>query len=261
MGRIIRFSQFDRYLQELQDSGRKVEGTILDANVIITLSYSPKKFHTRTYEFINDKLIKRGISLYTTVNTTQEYLEFYRRLIITEALRTAISPTSNINLPNKKKQVIRAQSTILQTRETTQGADPVFYDREIKKIREVFCSSGERGFALWKIICRKYLKTGLLNEYKSLGKLKIHYLSSYVDEQKAMFERPLTWDNAIDICTDTGAGFSDSMILNALQCTSFPFAVTLDVDLAFASLARSDIKDIVMPDELIDKNDGLKNYA
>jgi predicted nucleic acid-binding protein len=89
MGRVVRFSEFDEYLYNLKQNGTRVEGTILDANVIITLSYSPKKFHTRTYEFIKNKIQKNEIALYTTVNTTQEYLEFYRRLLLTEGLRTA----------------------------------------------------------------------------------------------------------------------------------------------------------------------------
>ena len=142
MGRVVRFSEFDEYLFNLKQNGTKVEGTILDANVIITLSYSPKKFHTRTYEFIKNKIQKNEIALYTTVNTTQEYLEFYRRLLLTEGLRTAIHPSSELDLPNKKKQAIRAQSSILQNREMHQGAEPIFNDREIKKIREVFLNSG-----------------------------------------------------------------------------------------------------------------------
>ena len=68
MGKVVRFSEFDQYLAELISNGVKVDGTILDANVIITLSFSPKKFHTRTYEFIKNKIEKNGIALYTTVN-------------------------------------------------------------------------------------------------------------------------------------------------------------------------------------------------
>ena len=252
MGRVIRFSEFDDYLYELKQNGIKVDGTILDANVIITLSYSPKKFHTRIYDFIKNKIQKNEIALYTTVNTTQEYLEFYRRLLLTEGLRTAIHTSSDLDLPNKKKQAIRAQSTILHNREVHQGADPIFNDREIKKIREVFLNSGNTGMELWKVLCNAYLRMPLSVEFKSLEKLKIIYLSMYNEDQKQIFERNITWENAISICSDIGAGFSDSMILNALQCTNLPFALSLDSDLAYTVMANNDLKDVLMPDELAD---------
>lgn len=253
MGRVVRFSEFDEYLFNLKQNGIKAEGTILDANVIITLSYSPKKFHTRTYEFIKNKIQKNEIALYTTVNTTQEYLEFYRRLLLTEGLRTAIHPSSELDLPNKKKQAIRAQSSILHNREMHQGADPIFNDREIKKIRESFLNSGNAGMELWKALCNVYLRKPLEVEYKSLEKLKITYLSMYNVDQKDIFDKKITWENAISICSDIGAGFSDSMILNVLQCTTLPFAISLDSDLAYSVMANPHSKDVLIPDEIAEK--------
>lgn len=252
MGKVVRFSEFDEYLEELKNSGVKVDGAILDANIIITLSFSPKKFHTRTYEFIKNKIEKNGIALYTTVNTTQEYLEFHRRLLLTEGLRTVIHPSSGIELPNKKKQAIRVQSTILHNRETHQGADPIFNDREIKKIREVFFNSGNAGMELWKGLCDLYLRKPLEMEYRALDKLRISYLSMYNDDQKELFNKKITWEEAISICSDVGAGFSDAMILNALQCTNLPFSISLDGDLAFSVMANSNLKDVLMPDALVD---------
>lgn len=252
MGKVVRFSEFDQYLAELKSNGVTVDGTILDANVIITLSFSPKKYHTRTYEFIKRKIEKNGIALYTTVNTTQEYLEFHRRLLLTEGLRTAIHPSSVFDLPNKKKQAIRAQPTILHNRETHQGADAIFNDREIKKIREVFFNSGNAGMELWKGLCDLYLRKPLEMEYKALDKLRINYLSMYNDDQKELFSKKITWEEAISICSDVGAGFSDAMILNALQCTNLLFLISLDSDLAYSVMGNPVTKDVIMPDELVD---------
>lgn len=253
MGQVVRFSEFDDYLSSKRKSGIPANGTILDANVIITLNYEPKRFHTRTFEFVKNKLQKEQISLYTTVNTTQEYLEFYRRLLLTEGLRTAISPKSDFgDLPNKKKQAIKAQSSILYNRETHQGAEPVFNDREIKKIREVFFQSGKAGINLWKGLCDYYLKKQLQMEFSALEKLNVTYLSMYKDDMRELFTKKITWEEAIDVCTDIGAGFSDSMILNALQCTTLPFAVSLDSDLAYSVMASPTLKDVVMPDEIVD---------
>jgi hypothetical protein len=107
MGKVVRFSEFDNYFNDLVSKGIKAEGTILDANIIITLGHEPKKFHTRLDDFIKSKITARGIKLFTTVNTTQEFLEFYRRILLTEGLRTAIAPETKIKLPNNKRSVIR----------------------------------------------------------------------------------------------------------------------------------------------------------
>ena len=48
-----------------------------------------------------------------------------------------------------------------------------------------------------------------------------------------------------------GAGFSDSMILNALQCTTLPFAVSLDSDLAYSVMSNANLKDVIMTDEIV----------
>ncbi|MCY4643245.1 MAG: hypothetical protein OXB88_01365 [Bacteriovoracales bacterium] len=252
MGRIVRFSEFDNYLDNLKKERDEVKGTILDANVIITLSYSPKKYHTRILNFIEKEITAKGIKLFTTVTTTQEYLEFYRRLLITEGLRTVIHASSPIKIPQKEKKLIEAQSSVLKKREQ-RGDDPVFYDREIKKIREAFYDpKSPKGFNSWKDLCREFLKNQLPIEYKSLEKLKINYLSKYQDDGKEFFNKEISWDKAMDICSNMGIGFSDAMILNALQSSTLPFVVSLDVDMAVAVLGDDSLKDVLMPDGLID---------
>ncbi len=254
MGQVIRFSEFDKYLAAKRRNGDPVEGTILDANVIITLNYEPKRFHTRTYEFVRNKLQRQNIALYSTVNTTQEYLEFYRRLLLTEGLRTAIQPESGFReLPTKKRQAIRAQSSILQARELHQGAEPVFNDRELKKIREVFFQSDKAGRTLWRGLCAYYLKQQLHLEFRALQRLNVTYLSMHKDDVKVLFNKVTSWDDAIDVCADIGVGFSDAMILNALQATTLPFVVSLDRDLAHSVMANPSLKDVVMPDEVVDQ--------
>lgn len=252
MGRVVRFSEFDDYFRDISLRGIKTEGTILDANVIITLSLLTKKYHTRLDNFVQKKILGNGIALFTTVNTTQEYLEYQRRLLITEGLRTAVHPSSKINLPNKKKAAIRAQSVILENREKTQGAEPVFNDREIKKIRNAFCSNPQ-GVALWKFLCEHYLKRQLHTEYNAIQKINVNYLSTYKEDVKEIFKRRITWEEAIDLCTDMGVGFSDAMILNALESTDLPFAISMDTDMAYAVIGNPLLKDVVMPDEIVDK--------
>ncbi|MCY4644520.1 MAG: hypothetical protein OXB88_07870 [Bacteriovoracales bacterium] len=71
------------------------------------------------------------------------------------------------------------------------------------------------------------LKNQLPIEYRSLETLKINYLSKYQDDGKEFFNKKISWDKAMDICSDMGIGFSDAMILNALQSSTLPFANTI----------------------------------
>lgn len=261
MGRVVRFSEFDEYFKESSISSADEMGTVLDANVLITLSYDPKKYHTRVKDFLRDEIYGKGIKCFTTVNTTMEYLEFHRRLLMTEGLRDSIDQYSKIKLSNKKKQAIRTKSQILKNRENTQKADPVFYDREIKQIRESFAKSGMKGLQSWKGMSELFVKNGLQDEYKNLKKLNIEYVSINNKDNEHYFHKDLSWPDAIDICSVTCAGFSDSMILNALMCTRFQFAVSLDKDLAYATLSDSSLKDIIMPDDLIDSDDVLSGLV
>ena len=120
---------------------------------------------------------------------------------------------------------------------------------------------GQTGLELWKSLCSEYLKRQLKVEYEALKELKINYLSSYRDEGKTFFHKKITWEGAMDICSGIGIGFSDSMILNALQCSSFPFSISLDTDMAFSVLGNSSLKDIVMPDGIIETNEALSELV
>ena len=261
MGKVVRFSEFKKYFENSSITSKDELGTVLDANVLITLSYEPKKYHSRIKEFLRDEIYSRGITCFTTVNTTMEYLEFHRRLLMTEGLRDSIDQYSKFNLSNKKKQAIRTRSTILASREKNQKADPVFYDREIKMIREAFAQSGEKGLESWKALSQLFVQKGLHTEYKNLQKLNVEYVSINNEENSHFFHKDLNWPDAIDICSVTCAGFSDSMILNALMCSKFQFAISLDADLAYATLSDPFLKDIIMPDDLIDNDDVLKKLT
>ena len=51
------------------------------------------------------------------------------------------------------------------------------------------------------------------------------------------------------------------MILNALQSTNLQFAISLDSDIAYSVIANPALKDIVMPDEIVNKFDFLKSLV
>ncbi|MGK5082545.1 hypothetical protein WDW37_04500 [Bdellovibrionota bacterium FG-1] len=51
MGRVIPFSQFDKYLKAKSAEADYCPGTILDTNILISLTYEVKKDHDEVFNF------------------------------------------------------------------------------------------------------------------------------------------------------------------------------------------------------------------
>ena len=66
MGRVIAFSEFDSYLRAI--STDFVNATILDTNILISLTYEIKSDFEEATEFL-DTLLERNFQIFTTVNT------------------------------------------------------------------------------------------------------------------------------------------------------------------------------------------------
>ncbi len=260
MGRVVRFSEFEDYYTGLQGQEGSMPGTILDANVIIALNCSLEKFHQRILDFFDNQIYFKDISCFTTVNTTSEFLEFQRRFLITKGLKT-IDESLSTEPSNRQEKIIRRCSEQLKKRENDGQVNPIFYDSEIKNIRKAFCSSGKKGLDMWRSLCDIFLRPKLYEEYENLKELNIKYLSSYKDEQKHLFSQKILWESAIEISTTTCIGFSDAMILNALQASKFQFSISLDSDIAYAVLSDPSLKDVVMPDDLISENNELQKLV
>jgi len=75
------------------------------------------------------------------------------------------------------------------------------------------------------------------------------YISQHEESQKPLFSKKIDWPDARSVSETSGLGLSDSMILNALNCSRFAFAISTDFALGYAVLAAAGgTKDVVMPD-------------
>ncbi len=105
MGQVIPFSNLKKYLDSIknQDAHR---GTILDTNVLISSSYEPSTDSEEVSKIL-DTLGEENYRLYATVNTRSEYLEFQRRLILTEGLFDSIDEYSKIRIASRVRAKIQ----------------------------------------------------------------------------------------------------------------------------------------------------------
>jgi hypothetical protein len=255
MGQVVSFSEFRKYYASIQGHRDFSLGTILDTNILIALSYESKSSHEETFDFFARELFPKqelGFRFFTTANTRSEFLDFNRRMIMTEHLRDMIDEHSQWKITTKAKAQIQYQSGQLKRREQ-QGGDPVFNDTQIKMIKAAFSAGRFSGKSGWLGLCEKLLSGQLDAVESSLEDLGIKYISQHESEQRDLFSKKIDWPDAKRIAEETCLGLADAMILNAFQCSRFPFVISADFDIGYAVLASSELKDVVMPDSVAKK--------
>ncbi len=255
MGQVIPFTEFKSYFASTRSDGSVAQGTILDTNILISLTYEVKSNHEEVMAFLMGCLAPvrdQGFRLFTTVNTRSEFLDFNRRLLMTENLRDAIDEGSPWKIPAKAKAHIQYQSGQLKRREQ-QGGDPVFTDTQIKTIKSTFSAGRFSGNSSWLALCEDFLAGQLDFVEKSLANLGVEYISQHESHQKDFFHRKIDWPDAKRIAEATCLGLADAMIINAFQSSRLPFIVSSDFDIGYAVLATKELKDVVMPDSVARK--------
>jgi hypothetical protein len=256
MGRAISFSEFADYYQNVRALPDNVAGAIFDTNILISLTYEVKANHDEVFSFFERWLEPerdRGFRFFTTVNTRSEFLDFNRRLMMTENLRDLVSDhTSQLRLASASKTQIQYQSGQLKRREQ-QGSDPVFNDTQIKTIKSAFSAGKFSGNAGWLALCNYFLDQQLDLIENDLEKFGIEYISQHEPTQENLFSHKIEWADAKRISETSCLSLSDAMILNAFQCSRFPFMVSSDFDIGYAVLASRNLKDVVMPDSVAKK--------
>lgn len=249
MGRVIGFSELPQYLNSLGLPPER-RATILDSNILITLTYDVRDDYEDVCGAVQ-VLEESGYRLFATVNTKAEYLEYQRRIVLTEALLDAVDEHSDIKLPRKAKARI---STLKGSIKTAAQADPdrdiIFGDVHLKKIKREFSAGNHSGKIGWMEFCTEFLAGKLQAIENGLERSGIEYVSQHQPSQKDIFHSLIDWPDAMRVCETTGASFSDSMILNAFRCSHCPFIVSRDFDIGYAVLADKGLKDAIMPDRM-----------
>ena len=136
MGRVIAFSDFENYFKELNRDNSTPLGVILDTNILVSLTYEIKIDHELVVELL-DSLRDRGAMFFTTVNTRSEFLDFHRRLIMTEHLRDMIMSNSKWKISEKSRSQIQFQSGQL-TAVKGVGETPCSMITSLKKLNRPF---------------------------------------------------------------------------------------------------------------------------
>jgi len=272
---------FREFLKKVD--GKKTVELIVDANVIIA---SRDKKH-RDYKVIQefyDSLdeLSSTLTLFTTVTTKSEFLEYYRRKTLTEGILALYNANRNkkvisdrvkaiienqirarnfrqkqeVQKQEKVEQILEAHdidTTELDIEEFSIDAN-YFKDSELKEIKKAFRARNVDNEGGWISFCNKVLVNRLHALEGELDQL-CHYLTTRDKESLKYFTKTdVEWRAATQICGESGMGYSDAMILNMANHTSIEHILTLDFDMVYGGHFSSPSKTIITP------TDRLKNY-
>jgi hypothetical protein len=105
---------------------------------LISANYDVCDAHAQITDIL-DILQGKNYRVFATVNTRSEYLEFQRRLVLTESLLDMVDEFSTVKLPKNVKAKIQ---TLKGSLKTSVAADPekdeVFNESQLKKIKKEF---------------------------------------------------------------------------------------------------------------------------
>lgn len=256
---------------------------IVDANVIIAARDKDHKDNKTVREFFADlKENAKSYTLFTTVTTKSEFLEYYRRKLITKTIgdvytaykyKKIITEDAYLEIQRqirarnlRQKKEVERQEKIEKELET-QGYDTLnveiepfsidanyFKDSEIKKIKKAFRARTVQSEIGWLKLCDASLNPKL-HELESILDSMCHYLTTRDPESKKFFTQgEVQWRMATQICIETAMGYSDAMILNMANYTSIKHIFSLDYDIIYGGHISAKDKIIIVPDKR------LKNY-
>lgn len=272
---------FKEFLKKV--SGQSSFELIVDANVIIA-SRDKKHRDYKTIQEFYDSLdqLSADLTLFTTVTTKAEFLEYYRRKILTEGIlelyklnkeRKVISDRVKTVIENQVRARNLRQNREVQRQEKIEKAleshsvdttefdveefsvdANYFKDSEIKEIKKAFRARNVDNESGWISFCNKILVNRLHALEGELDQL-CHYLTTRDKESLKYFTKTdVEWRAATQICGESGMGYSDAMILNMANHTSIEHILTLDFDMVYGGHFSSPSKTIITP------TDRLKNY-
>ena len=246
MGQALPFSEIDQYLKKLN---LPVQGCLVDTQFLIAVTDELHPFYEDA-EFLFEKLAEYHIPVFTTVTTRTEFVDIIRRFIITETLMGMLSASSKWRISASVQRVLRAQKTWIDT-QAKNDALPLLTDSRIKNCKESFMPRSQSGQIGWILLCNEYLSGKLFESWNALSEeLNLNYLDLRGEELSPYMNEKVQWHKLYSISEQICLSSNDSMLVNVLNCSKFPFIVSADFDIAYSVLASSNDKATLIPDNL-----------
>jgi predicted nucleic acid-binding protein len=245
LGFTFPYSDIDKYLKMLDS---KI-GCIADTSFLIAITDEDHVFHDDS-KFIFEKLAAYRIPIYVTVTARSEFIDFHRRVIMTETLMDILSPSSNCKISSSVRETLRSQKGWIDN-QARLGNDPYLSDSRLKNCKRLFLPKTQSGQIGWVELCKDRLAGRLLTAWESIVEaLSLNYIEMRTEDIKTIFNKELSWENMYKFAEESALGSNDAMILNLLDSSNFPFVITSDYDLAYGTILSTENKTALVPDNI-----------
>ena len=240
---------------------------ILDTNVVIAFFDEDHRQHDLVKNFLSKLDDNCNPFFYSTVTVKSEFLDFRRRWYLTDGLLDLVDEVSNgrnlitaakakINakkglLTNRRKQKLNESGLPIEDEEEMEiePSKRLFLDSEIKDIKRSFRARDVQQEFGWIKVCDLYLKEQLTKDESLLDEFCTYLTTRHSDQRENIFQgKEIDWSAATDLCSSTGMGYHDAMILNIFKSSSIPYLVTLDYDLIYGVTIDAPEKTVLLPD-------------
>ncbi|MNL01761.1 hypothetical protein D3C87_1222440 [compost metagenome] len=245
MGTAIPYSDVDKFLSNIENR----QGCILDTNFLIALTEENHKFNDDS-SFIFEKLVQYEVPIYCTVTVRTEFIDYQRKIIVTESLMDMLAPSSKWKISGAVRDALRKQRGWIDN-QAKEDELPVLTDSRIKDMKRIFFPRTLSGQIGWIEICSSILKGNLLCAWQDVEtELSLNYIDMREGNSAHLFPKGLNWENMYALAETTALSSNDAMILNVLESSVLLFVVSADYDLAYGVMKSSSNKVILVPDSL-----------
>lgn len=239
------FSDVDRYLATL--SGEI--GCLVDTSFLIAVNDKENSFYDDAI-FLQERLAELGVRLFVSVTARSEFIDYHRRVIVTETLMDMLPPSSKWRISAAVRKVLEQQKGWIDNQPRSDN-EPYLTDSRIKICKQAFLPRTQSGHIGWTEICREYLSGRLLTAWTEISDaLQLQYVDMRDGGNKDLLRKELRWEAMYRLAEDSALGSQDAMILNLLDASIFPFVVTMDFDLAYGVMLSVPDKTALVPDSL-----------
>ena len=257
MAKILPFSSIEAHLSEDHFS-KKV---FFDTNIFISFFHDTDLFHDDTLPVF--KILKnKNFKIYTNVTTRNEFVDYQRRLIITESLADILSTIKELNEKSDIARKLKSHKTKVY-RKATQNNPLVISDRDIKDFKKMLSIPSKGIGNIWMKFCEENLSSHFKDAFNLLRDeigMDIHYLSTRAEDRSTEINKELKWNDMYEIMETSGLSVNDAMILNIFQCSNIPYLLTTDFDLVYAASILPIEKYIFCPESMfIDYKKNFQN--
>ena len=229
-------------------------GAVIDTNLLIAGAYELHHFHEDSFDLF-ETLARFKIPLYTTVTVRTEYIDFFRRVRVTEALMDIYSNTKKFKLSKRVKEELKKHYAWINL-QSQKDLLPALSNYRIKETKMIFDPIRHSGHLGWLEFCNEFLAGRILASWEHVeSELGVNYLQLRGNEAHAThLKKSLDWRDMYKVVEKTAVSSNDGMLLNAFFSSHFQVFLTADFDVAYAITVQNDpMKSCFVPDSLYKK--------